>query len=100
MRDEATLQWNFDHAEAELHKEPPDPLLERVAALVTEERPTWQGSATELVEQLGLDIKPNALAMRLNVRAAKLRNDYGIRYENTRTHAGRTITLTKISPQA
>ena len=38
--------------------------------------------------------------MRLNVRAAKLKNDYGIRRENTQAHAGRTITLTKISPQA
>ena len=38
--------------------------------------------------------------MRLNVRSAKLKNDYGIRYENVRTHAGRSITLTKISPGA
>lgn len=100
MRDEETLQWNFDHADTELYKEPPDPLLEKVAALVTEECPTWQGSATELIAATGCEIQPNALAKRLNVRAAKLKNDYGIRYENTRTHAGRIITLTKISPGA
>ena len=100
MRDEETLQRNFDHADTVLYKELPDPLLERVAALVTEECPTWQGSATELIEELGLDLKPNALAMRLNVRAAKFKNDYGIHYENTRTHAGRIILLTKISPGA
>ena len=100
VRDEETLQWNFDHADTELYKEPPDPLLERVAALVTEEHPTWQGSATELIEELGLELKPNALAMRLNVRSAKLKNDYGIRYENVRTHAGRIISLTKISSHA
>ena len=100
VRDEETLQWNFDHADTELYKEPPDPLLECVASLVKEEQPTWQGSATELIEELGLDLKPNALAMRLNVRAAKFKNDYGIRYENVRTHAGRSITLTKISPVA
>lgn len=94
------MQWNFDHADTELYKELPDPLLEKVAALVTEEHPTWQGSATELIEELGLDLKPNALAMRLNVRAAKLKNDYGIHYKNTRTHAGRIILLTKISPGA
>lgn len=58
----------------------------------------WQGSATELIAELGLDLKPNALAMRINVRAAKLKNDYGIHYKNTRTHAGRIILLTKISP--
>ena len=100
VRDEETLQWNFDHADTELYREPPDPLLEKIAALVTEERPTWQGRATELIEELGLELKPNALAMRLNVRSAKLKNDYGIRYENVRTHAGRSITLTKISPGA
>ena len=100
VRDEETLQWNFDHADTVLYKELPDPLLERVAALVTEECPTWQGSATELITELELELKPNALAMRLNVRAAKLKNDYGIRHENTRTHAGRIISLTKISPQA
>ena len=100
VRDEETLQWNFDHADTELYREPPDPLLEKVAALVTEEHPTWQGSATELIAELGLELKPNALAMRLNVRSAKFKNDYGIRYENTRTHAGRIISLTKISPQA
>ena len=44
--------------------------------------------------------QPNALAMRLNVRAAKLKNDYGIHYENTQAHAGRIILLTKISPGA
>lgn len=100
VRDEETLQWNFDHADTVLYKELPDPLLERVAALVKEEKQTWQGRATELIEELGLELKPNALAMRLNVRAAKLKNDYGIRYENVRTHAGRIILLTKISPGA
>ena len=100
VRDEETLRWNFDHADTEMYKEPPDPLLEKVAALVTDERPVWQGSATELIEELGLELKPNALAMRINVRAAKLKNDYGIHYENTRTHAGRIILLTKISPGA
>ena len=100
VRDEETLQWNFDHADTVLYKELPDPLLERVAALVTEECPTWQGSATELIAATGCEIQPNALAMRINVRAAKLKNDYGIHYENTRTHAGRIILLTKISPGA
>ena len=30
VRDEDTLQWNFDHADTELYKEPPDPLLEKL----------------------------------------------------------------------
>ena len=94
VRDEATLQWNFDHTDTELYKEPPDPLLERVATLVTEERPTWQGSATELIAATGCEIQPNALAKRLNVNAAKLLCDYGIRYTNAHTKTGSRITLT------
>ena len=94
VRDEATLQWNFDHADTELYKELPDLLLESVAALVTAERPTWQGSATELIAATGFEIQPNALAKRLNVNAAKLLCDYGIRYTNAHTKTGSRITLT------
>ena len=94
VRDEETLQWNFDHADTVLYKELPDPLLERVAALVTEECPTWQGSATELIAATGCEIQPNALAKRLNVNAAKLLNDYQIRYANAHTKTGSRITLT------
>lgn len=93
VRDEERLQWNLDHADKEPYREPADPLLEKVAALVTEENPTWQGSATELCGVLALDMQPNALAMRLNVRAGKLMSEYSVRYENARTHAGRIITL-------
>lgn len=100
VRDEERLLWCFDHADKEPYHEPPDPLLEKVAALVTEESPTWTGSATELRDELGIDMKPNALAMRLNVRAGKLLSDFKVRYENTRTHSGRTITLTKSDPKA
>ena len=100
MRDEKRLLWCFDHADKEPYHEPPDPLLEKMAALVTEDNPTWQGSATELRDELGIDMKPNALAMRLNVRAGKLLSDFKVRYENTRTHSGRTITLTKSGQKA
>ena len=94
VRDEATLQWNFDHADTELYKEPPDPLLEKVAALVTEECPTWQGSATELIAATGCEIQPNALTKRLNVNVSKLLCDYQIRYTNAHTKTGSRITLT------
>ena len=94
MRDEETLQWNFDHADTELYKEPPDPLLEKVAALVTEECPTWQGSATELIAATGCEIQPNALTKRLNVNVSKLLCDYQIRYTNAHTKTGSRITLT------
>lgn len=94
VRDEETLQWNFDHADTEPYREPPDPLLERVAALITEDCPTWQGSATELITATGCEIQPNALTKRLNVNASKLLCDYQIRYTNAHTKTGSRITLT------
>ena len=92
-KDKERLTWTLERMEAEQWIEPPDPVLEAIAALVTAERPFWCGTATELVEALQVDMKPNALAMRLNVRAGKLLTDYHIRYENSRSHAGRSISL-------
>lgn len=100
VRDEVRLTWNFDHADRELWKEPPDPLLAKLSELMTAERPVWSGTATELVDVLSSELTPIALAMRLNVRANKLMNAYGIRYENSRTHTGRTITLTLTTQEA
>ncbi len=93
IRDEARLTWEFDHEERELWKEPPDPLLEKLSGLVSSEKPVWSGTATELAEILGTEMTAIALAMRLNVRAGKLMNDYNIRYENSRKHVGRIIPL-------
>lgn len=91
------LIWQLERAETELWKEPPDPILDAVAALVTMEQPEWCGTPTELVERAGLDIKPNTLSLRLNVKASRLLNEYRVRYENNRTHAGRNIKLSLIS---
>ena len=93
-RDLVRLVWNLERKETDLWREPPDPLLEAVAALVTESNPEWNGTPTELVSALALEIKPNVLTMRLNVTASRLSNEYGIRYESSRNHAGRRITLT------
>ena len=99
-RDEERLAWELERRETEPYREPPDPVLEAVAALVTVERPEWSGTATDLAAALGVDMKANALAMRLNVRAWRLSYEYHIRYESTRTHAGRSIRLTLEPPQA
>ena len=99
-RDEERLAWELERRETEPYKEPPDPVLEAVAALVTAELPEWRGTATDLTAALGVDMKANALAMRLNVRAWRLSYEYHIRYESTRTHAGRSIRLTLEPPQA
>lgn len=99
-RDTERLLWQLEKAETELWKEPPDPILEAVAALVTVEQPIWSGTLTELVETLALDMKPNTLTMRLNVNAGRLQNEYGIRYENSRTHEGRNIKFLFVVSEA
>lgn len=99
IRDEEKLCWNFEKAETELWKEPPESLLECIANLVTEENPTWQGTATELIEKLGLDMKPNVVSLKLNVNAGRLMNDYSIRYTNKRNHSGRMIFFSLLSKE-
>ena len=99
IRDEVTLQWNFEKAERQLWKEPPDPILMAVAKLVTVKCPQWKGSATELAEALRLSIQPNALSKKLNVKAGKLMQEFGIRYENNRSRTGSNITLTLLTTE-
>jgi RecA-family ATPase len=93
--DRAKCIWQLTETETELWKEPPDPVLETVAKIVTSEFPVWSGSASELLSNLnGLDIQPNVLTRRLNVGASTLLNEYGVRYECSRSHAGRIVKLT------
>ena len=87
--------WEFQGAETELWKLPPDPLLEAVAKMLNPEQPEWRGTPTELLERLsGVSIQANILTRKLNVSADRLYNDYGIRYESRRTHEGRVVKLT------
>ena len=83
-----------------LWKEPPDTVLETISKVINAERPEWQGTATELVGLLGMDIKPNALTMRLNVNAGRLFSEYSIQYQNSRSHSGRKIILQLVSSTA
>ena len=100
QQDLETLRWLLDHAETQLWIEPPEPILEAVAALLTPMEPEWSGTATDLQAILKLNIKPNQLSTKLNVNAKRLLADYNIHYANSRTHAGRRITLTLISEGA
>ena len=98
--DPETLLWKLDHAETQLWAEPPEPILQMVAEFITLENPSWCGSPTDLALALGLDMKPNQLSTKLNVNAQRLLNDYNIRYTNSRSHAGRRISLQLISSEA
>ena len=94
-RDSEKLIWQLDHAETELWKSPPDPLLDKIAAVITEDNPAWNGSATELVALLQEDLQPNILTRRLNVKAADLLNEYSIEYAMKRTRNGSFISLAR-----
>lgn len=92
-RNPETLIWELEKTETELWKQLPDPLLENISDKITKENSEWQGTPTELVDFLGVDIKANALTMKLNINAGRLFNEYGICYENKRCHDGRRVSL-------
>ena len=93
------LVWELEKAETELWQVPPDPILERVADLLSEDILEWSGTPTELAEALKLELKPNLLTKHLNVNASRLFHECHTQYENIRTHAGRRIILKRVSEQ-
>ena len=93
-KDPNTQIWNLDRTETELHREPPDPTLAAVARLVTSEQPEWTGSPSELAEALNTGMAANALTKYLNIKCGRLKDEYGISYENKAKHSGRRVTLT------
>ena len=92
-RNPERLIWELEKAETELWKESPEPLLEEITKHINADLPHWQGTPTELVALLAVDVQPNALTKKLNVNAGRLFNEYGIRYENSRSHDGRKVSL-------
>ena len=97
FRDPQRLIWNFQSAETELWKEPPDPLLEQISAMLSSAGDHWEGTPTELCEALGLTLKPNALTLKLNIEADRLRTEHGIIYKNSRGHDGRKVSLDRLA---
>ena len=95
-RNAATLCWELERAEVESWVEPPNPVLESVAQLVTKDSPLWSGTATALVNELGLDMPPNTLSTHLNVNSGRLLREYSIRYERNRSSTRRGISLTLV----
>ena len=93
VRNPERLSWELDHTETELWKEPPDPVLDAVAAVVSPDHPMWTGTPTELKQAIHTDLKPNALSTKLNINVARLLREHGVRYWTKRTHDGRQITL-------
>ena len=69
IRNTETLLWELEKAETELWKEPPEPLLDRIADIFSSGNKTWEGTPTELCGYLGVDMQANALTRKLNVNA-------------------------------
>ena len=92
-RNKETLCWELSGEKSPEYTEPPEPVLEAIGNFITADNPTWEGTATELIEKLELDIKPNALSLKLNINAGKLYNLFFVQYSNSRSHKGRKITL-------
>lgn len=84
--------WKFKNAETELWKQPPNPLLEAINQLLTEGRPEWEGTATELLKELpNMQLQANVLSRKLTVVNSQLLNEYGIFYDNKRGHERKII---------
>jgi RecA-family ATPase len=98
-RDPERMVWLLERSETDLWKEPPDPLLDAVARFISESNTQWTGTATELVNKLELDMKPNVLTARLNISAGRLSDEYGIYYKSSRSHAGRRIVLKQVEKE-
>ena len=93
-KDPQTQIWNLERMENELYKEPPDPVLDAVAKLVSAECREWIGSPSELVEAIQTGMASNALTKYLNVKAGRLLEEYHVGYENKAKHSGRQVKLT------
>ena len=93
-KDADTQIWNLEKVENELHKEPPDHILESVSRLVSAEQSVWTGSPSALADAVHVGMAANALSKYLNVKSGRLLDEYRVRYENKVRHEGRRITLT------
>lgn len=92
-RNKETLCWELSGEKSPEYTEPPEPVLEAIGGFINADNLIWEGTATELIEKLELDIKPNALSLKLNVNAGKLYNLYFVQYTNKRTHKAKLIQL-------
>lgn len=78
------------------NKKKEDLLIEKLSTLVNKNNPYWKGTATELAEILGLEIKSNILSRKLNNISDGLYEKHNICYKRYRTSEYRGIELTFI----
>lgn len=93
-KDPETQIWQLQKTENELHKEPPDSVLESVSTLVSSDRREWTGSPSELADAANVGMAANTLTKYLNVKSGRLLDEYHVSYENKARHTGRQVKLT------
>ena len=93
-KDPDTQIWNLERTESEPYREPPDEILEVISKMVSADKRQWIGSPTELAERANVDLAANALTKYLNVKSARLLEEYHVKYENKARHSGRQVKLT------
>ena len=87
--DPAHLCWELVERETVPYQDPPNPLLEAISQIVTEEHPEWRGTATDLAQELRSGgFTPNWIVRRLNVKHDVLLQKYGIRRGSPEGTAG------------
>lgn len=92
--------WQLTKAETELWKEPVDPILELIQKVVSNDKPEWEGTATDLLASVPeIEMPPNVLTRKLNVSLERLYQEYNIQYETSRGHGGRKIKLLLLSKE-
>ena len=93
-KDPETQIWQLEKTENELHKEPPDRVLEAVSTLVSPNQREWTGSPSELADAANVGMAANTLTKYLNVKSGRLLDEYHVSYENKAKHTGRQVKLT------
>ena len=86
-RTRTALSGTFERTETQPWRKPRDPVLEAVERFA-KERGEWEGSPSELAQALGLDMAVNRLTRHLNVSAARLLDEYHVKYESRTRHEG------------
>ena len=97
-KDMTRLTWELERAENELWRLPADPVLEKIKELISSDTLEWNGSPSDLVDVLCLDIQANQLTRHLNVNKGRLFREHQIEYRSNRTHDGRRIAFKLIIP--
>lgn len=93
--------WRLLKAETEVWKNPPGSCAGIRRKAVTPLTPVWSGSSSQLLACLGdVAMLPHVFSRYLNVNAERLYNQYGLAFESSRGHDGRSETLKLVDPPA